>query len=73
MKLHNMDIDHLSSVLPPSAEATVRARLSLHCTATLAIQLELEVVVVVGAKTVNAANPIEHANTPNVYKGTGCN
>ena len=44
------------------------------CTATLALQLELKVVVVVGAKFVIAADPIiEHANTPNVYKGTGCN
>ena len=44
------------------------------CTATLALQLELKVVVVVGAKLVIAADPIiEHANTPNVYKGTGCN
>ena len=73
-----MDIDHHSNVLQQGAEATVRARLHLcsstACTATLVLQLELEVVVVVGAKIVIAADPInEHANTPNVYKGTGCN
>ena len=62
--MHNRDIDHLSNVL----------RCSTACTATLALQLELEVVVVVGAHIVIAADPIiEHANTPNDHKGTGCN
>ena len=43
-------------------------------TATIALQLELEEVVVVSTNNVNAAEPaIQHANTPNVYKGTGCN
>ena len=64
VELQNRDIDHHSNVL----------RSSTACTATLALQLELEVVVVVGANIVIAADRIiEHANTPNDYKSTGCN
>ena len=49
---HNRDIDHLCS----------------STTATIALQLELEVVVVVGANNVNAADPaIQHPKTPNVF------
>ena len=48
---HNRDIDHLCS----------------STTATIALRLELEVVVVVGANNVVAAEPaIQHAKTPNV-------
>ena len=37
-----------------------------NCTATHALQIGLEVVVVVGAKNATAADPVlEHANTPN--------
>ena len=46
VELHNRDIDHLCS----------------STTATIALQLELKVVVVVGANNVNAAEPaIQHA------------
>ena len=52
VELHNRDIDHLCS----------------STTATIALQLELKVVVVVGANNVNAAEPaIQHAKTPNVF------
>ena len=52
MELHNRDINHLCS----------------STTATIALQLELKVVVVVGANNVNAAEPaIQHAKTPNVF------
>ena len=52
MELHNRDIDHLCS----------------STTATIALQLELKVVVVVGANNVNAAEPvIQHAKKLNVF------
>ena len=54
---HNSDIDHLCS----------------STTATIALQLELDVVVVVGANNVNAAEPtIQHAKTPRLLS-TGNN
>ena len=74
---HNRDINHQAKVLQPSRQEVQLWELKclptdLHlcscsnCTATHALQIGLEVVVVVGAKNATAADPVlEHANTLN--------
>ena len=80
-----MDIDHLSNVLPPGAgrsncESSTVPSQTCTCvaapafTATLALQRELEVVVVVRRKYRQCCRTvIEHANTLNKRLGTGSN
>ena len=82
---HNRDINHQANVLQPSRQEVQLWELkclptdlhlcsSSNCTATHALQIGLEVVVVVGAKNATAPDPVlEHANTLNNVFGTGCN